>query len=130
MDIGNQLRKRLGPLTLSGWLSLFLVALVGGVILSYVQPSKTNRTYLKELIESDTIEKTAIEFVAVVRKTDNARTANETEWKQIEKGLSECMVREANKYVASNDPYLEAKADKTTPHILAKRFLRACGATD
>ncbi len=130
MDIGNLLRKRLGPLTLRGWLSLFLAALVGNVILTYVQPSKTNRTYLQELIESGTVEKTAIDLVAAIKKADNARTATEAEWKQIEKGLSECVVREANKYVASNDPYLEAKADKTTPHILAKRFLRACGVTN
>lgn len=130
MNFGNVLRKRFGPLTLGSWLSLFFVVLVGNVILNYLQPSKTNRTYLKEVIESGTIERTATEFVASVRKADGDRISNDAGWKQIEKGLSECMVRESNKYITSDDPYLNVQADKTSPSILVQRFLKVCGVTN
>ena len=120
--------KRLGPLSVGGWLSLFFVALVGNVILSYTHSSKTNRVYLKEVIESGTIEKTAAELVASAKKADNK--TNEAEWKHIEKGLSECMAKESTKYLASDDPYLDEKADKTSPHVLVKRILKSCGVAD
>jgi hypothetical protein len=38
-------------------------------------------------------------------------------------------VKEANGFLASGDPYLSLRADKTTPPALAKRFLDACDAT-
>ncbi len=130
MKLNGILAKRLGPLSLGGWIGICIAIAAAGVIRSYVWPEKMNGHYLQELIETGTIQKTATAYVATIKKANTAPTPTETEWVQIEKGLSDCMVKEANKFLASDDPYLRVKADKTTPPFLAKRFLEACGATE
>jgi len=130
MKLNDIFTKRLGYFPLRGWLGLCVAIIVAGVIRSYVWPEKTNGQYLREVIETGTIQKTATAYVATIKKANTALTPTDAEWVQIEKGLSECMVKESSKYLSSNDLYLNAKADKATPHFLAQRFLSACGATD
>lgn len=130
MKLPDVLGKHVGGMSLGGWLRLFFVLVVGGAILSYISPKKTNRSYLKELIETGSIEKAASGFVRAARNTNAAASSTDVGWAQIEMGLSQCMVKEANSYVSTIDPYLDARANKETPHLLAARFLRACGATE
>jgi hypothetical protein len=89
---------------------------------------KTNYSYLKEVIESGYIEKAAAVYVDAARKAETGKSTHDSEWVQIEKGLSECMLKEANNYLVSGDPFLNARANKETPKILVERFFRACGA--
>ncbi len=130
MALTDVLDKPIGGMSLGDWLRLFFVVVVGGVILSYISPEKTNRSYLKELIETGTIEKAASGFVRGARNANAAASPTDVEWAQIEKGLSQCMVKEANSYVSATDPYLDARANKETPRLLAARFFKACGATE
>jgi hypothetical protein len=127
---GGFMQKRLFRLPLSGWLGMFLVIIVGNVILSNVRPVKTNRSYLKEVIESGYIEKAAIAFLNAAKKEETGESIHDSEWEKIEKGLSECMLQEANNYLVSRDSFLDARANKETPQILAERFFRACGALE
>ena len=117
-------------MSLGSWSRLVFVVVVGGVILSYISPGKTNRSYLKELIETGYLEKGAVGFVETARKANTASSPTIAEWELIEKGLSQCLVKEANGYLASTDPYLDARANKDTPRILATRFFKACGAME
>jgi TPR repeat protein len=130
MKLKDLLTKRLGPLSLGGWLGTCIAIIAAGVIRSYVWPEKTNGQYLRELIETGTVQKTATVYVATIKKANTAPMPTEAEWVQIEKGLAECLVKQANNFLASGDPYLSVRADKTTPPFLAKRFLAACGATE
>lgn len=107
---------------------MIFVVSTASTISSYISQTKTNRAYLKELIEGGAVQKTATGIVSKERKASTAPTLSDAEWMQIEKGLSECLVKEANKFLASGDPYLIGKADKSTPITLAKLFLDACGA--
>lgn len=129
MKLSDIFGKQLGPLSLGGWISLCFVITVSGVIRSYVWPEMTNGRYLQELIETGTVQKTATVYVATIKNANTAPTPSEADWAQIEKGLSECLVKQANNFLASGDSYLRLRADKSTPLFLAKRFLDACGAT-
>ena len=124
------MKKRLFGLPLSGWLSIFLAIIVGNVIISYIRPVKTNYSYLKEVIESGYIEKAAAVYADAAKKAETEESIHDSEWEQIEKGLSECMLKEANNYLVSGDPFLDARANKETPKILVERFYRACGAIE
>ncbi len=123
------LAKRLGPMPLSGWLSLIFVFSVAAVLRDFIWPTKTNRSYLLEIVETKTLQKTASALVAKARIETKSASQNDADWTQIENSLSGCMVKEANNFLASGDPYLTLKADKATPVYLAKRFLDACEAT-
>jgi hypothetical protein len=130
-------RKRLFGLSFSGILGLLFVYIVGNVILNDIrQQPKTNRTYLKELIENGYIEKAA---AASLSQLIRARTGDvitdiggnsisEAEWNRIEKRFSECAAREAHNYLISDDPYLNAQANKDTPGIFCERFFKPCVA--
>lgn len=130
MNLQNIFRKQLSGSTLGRWLSIFFVVVAGSVILNFVRIEKTNRSYLKEVIETGYIEKTAVAVVQEMRKENTADSPNEAEWGQIEQGLSQCMAKEANKYLLSGDPYLDARANKKSPQLLAAQFLKACGAIE
>jgi len=123
-------QKLLFGMSLRGWLSIFMVIIVGHTINSYFRPVKTNRSYLKELIASGYLEKAAVAFVDAAKTAEMRDDISYEEWEKIKKGLSECMIREANSYLVSGDSYLNARANKETPHILAERFLNACGALE
>ncbi len=122
--------KKIGGLSVGGWLNLFFVAWLSGAISSYISAPKTNRLYLQEIIKSGMIVKAAVQLVAKLKNEDNDPNISEADWLQIEKGLSDCMIGEANKYLGSDDPYLMAKADMNSPTVLAEKFLRACGAIE
>jgi hypothetical protein len=131
-------RKRFFWLSLSGLLSILFVYSAGHVILNNIgEQPKTNRTYLKELIENGYIEKAAVASLSQLIRT---RTGNvnidiggnsisEVEWKKIEKRFSECAAREAHNYLISDDPYLNAQANKDTPGIFSERFFKPCVAS-
>lgn len=98
---------------------------------------KTNRTYLRELIENGYIEKAAVAFLSqsIRTRTGNViidiggNSISEVEWRRIEKRFSECAANEARKYVESDDPYLNAQANKDTPRVLSERFYKPCVAS-
>lgn len=113
---------------LSGWLTLVLVIAGAGVLRDSIWPTKTNRSYLIEVIETGTLRKTANELIAKAKLKTESAPDSDADWARIEKGLSGCMAKEANNFLASGDPYLALKADKATPVYLAKRFLDACDA--
>jgi hypothetical protein len=119
---------RFGRFSLIGWLSILVVVTVLGTIF-YQRSQYTNRMYLKELIESHTIEKAASKLITASRKTESTK-GSDNEWKVIEQRLSDCMVKEANLYLESGDPYLFEKANKITPRVLATRFFKSCGAIE
>jgi hypothetical protein len=129
MKLNDILARQFGPLSLGGWLGICVAIIAAGVIRSYVWPEKTNGQYLRELIDTGTVQKTATAYIAATKKANTLPTPTEAEWVQIEKGLSECLVKQANDFLASGNPYLSVKADKATPSFLAKQFLHACGAT-
>ena len=64
MKLRDILSKRLGPMPLSGWLTLVLVIAAAGVLRDSIWPAKTNRSYLIEVIETGMIQKTANELIA------------------------------------------------------------------
>lgn len=105
----------------------FLAAIVSAI---FYKPAKTNGVYLQELIDNRTLEQTATKIVTKLRASPEAKDYKESDWKQIEDGLSKCLVKEATEYAASNDQYLNSPADMNTPTELANRFLKACGAID
>jgi hypothetical protein len=123
------LSKRIGGFSVGGWLSGALLVAVGVTSLVYHQSRSTNVVYLKELIESHMIEKAASGFLVSARKAGSGEVGD-SEWETLHRALSDCMVREANMYVVSDDPYLRERANKNTPEILAARFLRNCGAIE
>lgn len=131
-------RKRLFGLSFSGILFMVFVYVVGNVILNEIrQQPKTNRTYLKEVIENGYIEKAAVTFLSQLIRarignviTDTGgNSISEGEWKRIEKRFSECAAKEANNYLLSDDLYLNAQANKDTPRILSERFFKPCVAS-
>jgi len=103
---------------------------VAGVISQFIFPDKTNRDYLEEIIESGYIEKAASEFIDEIIVSETGVRTSDFEWEIIKDGLSECMLREAKWYLKSGDPYLDKRANKETPIILAKRLLKACHALE
>lgn len=128
MKLRDILTKRLGPMPLSGWLTLVLVIAAAGVLRDSIWPTKTNRSYLIEVIETGMLQKTANKLIAKTKLEIKSAPHSDADWARIEKGLSGCMAKEANNFLASEDPYLALKADKSTPVYLAKRFLDACDA--
>jgi hypothetical protein len=108
-------------------LVVFLASIVGAVAW---KPIKTNGMYLTELIESRTLEKTATELISRLRSSPETKDFTQSDWQQMESGLSLCLMKQAKEYAVSSDPYLSARANKETPTILANRFLKACGALD
>ncbi len=104
---------------------LLNIVLVVFVVRMFTAPvisnSKTNRTYLKSLIDSGTIKETAVALTGVVRKKDGEEGIKNLEWELVETTLTECMLQEAKIYLASRDPFLNERANKQTPTILFKR---------
>ena len=105
----------------------FLAAIAGAI---FYKPAKTNSMYLSEILENNVLEQTAARLVTQLRASPDTRDNKESDWRKIERGLSECLLKKATEYAASNDPYLSARANTETPTILANRFLKACGAID
>lgn len=131
MTLGEVLGKKISALPwrqIGHFLLVSFLAIIVGAI--FYKPAKTNGMYLRELIENHILEQTATRIVAQLRASTDTRDYNESDWKQIEEGLSECMVKNATEYEASNDPYLNIRANMETPTNLANRFLKACGAID
>jgi hypothetical protein len=105
--------------------------LLGSIVSAvFYKPDKTNRAYLQELIDSDTIREMPKRLVAQMRSDPKNKNFTDHDWESIDRGLSECISKQSSQYVASGDPYLKARANKETPNILASRFLKACGAID
>jgi len=116
--------------TLGRWLSLLVVILVGRVIMDYRAAGRTNQAYLRTLLETKTIEQTASQLVSSWRDAETTEKRAQVDWQAMEQGLSQCMASEARRYLKSADPYLRQRANETTPEVLAKKFLAACGAVD
>ncbi len=127
MKIKDALATRLGPWSLGRWLGLCVVITAVVVTQSYVWPAKTNGDDLRELIRSGYIHKRVSAYVATIEKSNPAAAG--VQLVRFEKGLSECAVDEANKFLASGDPYLGENADQATPLTLANRFIGACDST-
>ena len=106
-----------------------LLVLVAFVVYSaYFKPTKTNGAYLQELIDNHTIEQTASRLISKLKESPETANYTEAVWKDMEAGLSRCLVAKATEYAASSDAYLKARANMETPTVLANRFLKACGA--
>ena len=108
-----------------------VVAVMAAVVqVIFFKPTKTNSMYLRELIDSHTIEKSATAFVAQLRRSPDASNFRPEDWRQIEQQFSECLVREAKQYLASEDAYLSYRANRDTPNVLVKQFFTACEGLD
>ena len=131
MSLGEALTRKLSALPWRQFghilLVAFLAAIAGAI---FYKPAKTNGMYLNEIIENHALEQTAARLVTQLRASPDTKDYKESDWKQIEQGLSECLVKKSTEYAASNDSYLSARANMDTPTILANRFLKACGAID
>jgi hypothetical protein len=133
MSFAEIVRKRFAELRPKWWLfgQILLIAFLASIVSAVAwKPTKTNGMYLDELIESRTLEKTAMELISRLRSSPETKDFTQSDWQQMESGLSLCLVKQAKAYAASSDPYLSVRANKETPTILANRFLKACGALD
>lgn len=128
MSLGEYIRQKISTLP---WRFLMHTLFVGILVTIgtavFQKPSKTNAEYLQELIEYHAIEKSATIIVEKLRALPESKDIANSEWDQIEKGLAECAVKKAREYLASNDPYLKARANMETPSILMNRFFIPCG---
>lgn len=130
MSFSESLRRKYAalPPVLRQVLHLSLVALLAAIVgAALFKSAKTNRVYLRELIETKTIERTAFEFTARLRASQSSNDISSAEWQRIEEGLRKCIVNQATIYITSDDTYLSQRANSETPTILASRFLQACG---
>lgn len=133
MSFAEIVRKRFAELRPKWWLfgQILLIALLASIVSAVAwKPTKTNGMYLDELIESRTLEKTAAELISRLRSSPETKDFTQSDWQQMESGLSLCSVKQAKAYAASSEPYLRERANTETPKILANRFLKACGALD
>ncbi len=130
MSLAETIRKKVA----TSWRivgGLILAILLAGIIRPILfKPAKTNGAYLQEVIETRILEKTATALIVQLRMSPEMKDYKESDWKQMEEGLSACLVKKASEYAASNDPYLNVRADMDTPTNLANRFLKACGAIE
>ena len=104
--------------------------IIAKTILSYQATGNTNRSYLAKVIETHTIDKTASELVATWKKSQQTNDIENVDWQELEKQLKKCLIHEANNYLESDDSYLQKRANKFTPTILAERFLKNCDAIE
>lgn len=126
----NIFQRRVAGQPLGRWVGLLVAILIGRTILDYRAAGSTNQAYLRELLETQTIEQTAAQLVASWKNAEGAENLAGVDWQDVELRLAECMVSEATTYLKSDDPYLRERANKTTPQVLAKKFLAACGAVE
>jgi hypothetical protein len=117
------------PLRLVG--SIIVVSILAGVVNAvFFEPHKTNGEYLQEIIKSRTLEKTAMGIGEKYHAMNPNAKIDEAELVKFEENLSQCLTKKANEYALSNDPYLNQRADKNSPTILAKKFLKECNALE
>lgn len=102
--------------------SLALVTILAKVF--FPPESKTNYAYLQELIADKAFEETADKLVDQF-KSDNPGL-DEQRLLQMETIIAECLKSQAQNYLSSGDPYLQASANKQTPRLLGSRFMNAC----
>lgn len=116
------------------WKPILLLCLtigVGRIIYSaFNKAPQTNRQYLKSVIETHTLDKTAKAVVAKLKSSQQQQPLSQEAWDQMEAGLIESMNLRAKIYIESNDPYLDAMANMDTPKILSTRLLRESGVVD
>ena len=105
-----------------------IVAVVAvGTVLSktfFPPESKTNYAYVQELIANKAFEKTAEKLVEQFKSQNPG--LDEQRLLQTKAIISECLNSQAQSYLTSGDPYLQASANKDTPTVLASRFMKAC----
>jgi hypothetical protein len=104
-----------------------VAVLAVGTILSktfFPPESKTNYAYLQELITDKAFEKTAEKLVDQFKSQNPG--LDEQRLLQTKAIISECLKSQAQSYLTSGDPYLQASANKETPTVLASRFMNAC----
>ncbi|MGH7205790.1 MAG: hypothetical protein ACREI2_06235 [Nitrospiraceae bacterium] len=131
MSLAESIRQKMSASPWRQFGHLLIVAFLAAIASAiFFKPVKSNGTYLRELIESHALEKTAAELVVRLRASPETKHFTDTEWKRIEEGLAACLVKQAEEHAASNDPYLSARANMETPTVLANRFLKACGALE
>jgi hypothetical protein len=127
MSLGNTILQKISGFR---WrpIGYILLLALGGAIVSgiFYKPAKTNGMYLQELIDDHMLEKTAAGVITKLKASPETKNYTESDWKQMEVGLSGCFVKKATEYASSNDPYLSAPANMDTPTNLANRFLKAC----
>ena len=90
----------------------------------FPQESKTNYLYLQELITENAFEKLAEKLVDQFKSQNPG--LDEQRLLQTKVMISECLKSQAQTYLTSGDPYLQASANKETPSVLASRFMNAC----
>lgn len=86
----------------------------------------TNRSYLKKLIKTGYFEKIASAIFEKAKKEDWAGSLNDPELREAtKKFFLECMVKEANNYLNSDDPYLNKRANIKTPRNLSEKVMKS-----
>jgi len=132
MSIAEIFRKKISAV--APWRLLWhliLVAFLSGIVSAiFYKPAKTNGMYLQELIDNHMLEQFTAKFVNQLRRSSQTEDYEESDWKQIEEGISGCLVKKAVEYAASNDSCLNLRANMETPTELASHFLKTCGAID
>jgi hypothetical protein len=101
----------------------------GAILYNTFFPSerKTNYVYLQGLITENTFEKTAVKLVDKFKSQESG--LDERRLIEMKAIISNCLKLQAQSYLNSGDPYLQALANKETPAILASRFMNACNLT-
>lgn len=104
-----------------------VAVLAVGTIISktfFPSESKTNYAYLQELITDKAFEKTAEKLVDQFKSQNPG--LDETRLLRTKAIISECLKSQAQSYLTSGDPYLQASVNQETPTVLASRFMNAC----
>ena len=89
-------------------------------------PSKkmTNYAYLQDIIAHNILDETAEKLIEKFKSQNPG--LDEQRLLQTKKIISECMKSQAQEYLISGAPYLQASANEETPIVLAARFMTAC----
>jgi len=129
----SMLSKKAGPLSLRMWLVLFLCGIIAVMYFGQSIPNISNGQYIRKLISEGTLKRTAGAFVRNVMPEEAARHDNpvavkeHAKWTKIADSLAVCMQKNANVYLASDDPFLKQKLSKKSILLISRRLIKSCG---
>lgn len=109
------------------WQALLVIS-VASIIYKTIYPAniniKTNETYLLEILQNGTLDKTSSLLVEQFSESDP--TLDSERLKLTKDIISACLKTKANELLKSGDSYLKENADKNSPDVLAKKLLKKC----
>ncbi len=103
------------------------LACMATLIAPFVTTPKTNRAYLHQLIETNTMDKTAKRLMDIQRQK---RMYPEEDLARGEALIAERLNNFARAYELTSDPYLDQKADSESGRILAGKIMKAAGIVE